>query len=53
MKFKPWFKQHKSETVVSAVIRHIGAYAFVRMCRNKGIAFEDTYFMLFNKFPTR
>jgi hypothetical protein len=32
-------------------VRQIGNWAGVRMLRNKGIRFEDAYFILFNRQP--
>lgn len=40
-------------TAPAKMLKQIGLYAFVRYCRNIGLEFEDAYFLVFGKYPTK
>lgn len=33
------------------MLKQMGAYSFIRYCRNIGMSFEETYFEMFGKLP--
>lgn len=45
--------QKIADRMLAKVVRYYGWYAGIKYCRNLGIRFEDTYFMVFGKLPHR
>jgi hypothetical protein len=41
------------DRMMAKMFRLYGFWAALRFARNAGVAFEDTYFMVFGKLPTR
>jgi len=43
----------RNETISAKYLRLWGVSSFVRYCRNIGLDFEDAYWLVFGKYPTR
>jgi hypothetical protein len=44
---------HKLETVSTLRIKQWGTWAFARHCQKLGVSFEDAYWMVCGRYPTR
>lgn len=42
-----------NDYMMRKVIKKYGIYAALRFCKNLGIEFEETYYMMFGRLPTK